>query len=264
VSDGPISDAVKVALDAKRKADVVWSYRSTYDDSLRLLSLVELRLAKLTDKSPSALYRAIKVPGWLMIRGLVSILSDSTYMLILLAMQVALFWLGVTYLPTSTHAAIFILFSFTLFATVLTTFFPPPSKYCSSGINDKHVATVADQFAQWDERSAKRVELIGKNTKLFEERTRQRLTIFTWVLTATWAVLSPFGGELVKAATATPPRLVDIGQFGWWLAGLAAAFVTVNAYARGMDIVYRSIELGCNDRIAQIDRFEREGVYEKK
>lgn len=31
-----------------------------------------------------------------------------------------------------------------------------------------------------------------------------------------------------------------------------------------MDIVYRSIELGCNDRIAQIDRFEREGVYDKK
>jgi hypothetical protein len=29
-------------------------------------------------------------------------------------------------------------FSFTLFATLLTTFFPPPSKYCSSGINDKH------------------------------------------------------------------------------------------------------------------------------
>lgn len=228
-----------------------------YEQSLELIEKVEARLAKHGQRLPKSVYKALIVPLMLMVRGVESIVTESIKLFISLATIAYLGIFAVGVLPAEYSAVANGLLILAIVVTSMMIIFPAPSTYCSEGINSKYVATVKDQFTHWRERSAKRVELVAKNVKLFEERTQRRLVIFRWLLAASWAVVSLFTGELIKAVTATPPRAIDIAPLLPSILLIGAIFIFVEIYARGLDIVYRSIEFGCNETIAQIDRCER-------
>jgi len=64
-------------------------------------------------------------------------------------------------------------------------------------------------------------------------------------------------GELIKAVTSNPPTALDIDALLPSLLLLGICYMVAEACARGVDIVFRSIELGCNEVIGRIDRSER-------
>lgn len=232
-----------------------------YQEALDLIELVESRLAKKSRWLPEFLHKGIKVPLWLTLRGIESILAESTRVVSILVGLVYVSAVVTSFLPTTYRQISESLWLLAISVTSFLLIFPAPSTYCSVGINGKHVVTVADKFLAWEERSAKQVELIAKNVKLFEERAQRRLTIFRWILAAAWASVSPFTGELIKAVTASPPKSIDWVPLIPSLEILALCFLCVETYARGVDIVFRSIEFGCNETIASIDTNERSGAY---
>lgn len=237
------------------------SRKMLYEESIELIELVESRLAKKTRRLPGFLHKGVKVPLWLALRGLESILAESTRTFVVLVGLVFLSAWVTGFLPPEYRRISENLWLLAISITAFLLIFPAPSTYCSVGINGKHVVTVAEKFSAWEERSARQVELIAKNVKLFEERAQRRLTIFRWVLAAAWASVSPFTGELIKAVTAVPPRSIDIAPLLPSLEILAFCFLCVETYARGVDIVFRSIELGCNETVSSIHKNERNGTY---
>lgn len=230
---------------------------SVYEESIQLIALIETRLAKKGRWWPEVLHKPIKVPLWLFFRGIENIAAESTRFVLTLVGMIYFGAIAIGYLPAGYRHISEMVWLIAICVTTFLLIFPAPSNYCTVGINGKHVGTVSWQFSQWEESSSKRIELIAKNVKLFEERARRRLTIFRWVLAAGWASVSPFAGELIKAVTSTPPRAIDIGPLLPSLQYLAVCFFLVESYARGVDIVFRSVELGCNETIGSLDRQER-------
>lgn len=140
----------------------------------------------------------------------------------------------------------------------LTLMFAAPSTYCSAGTNAKHVSDIKNKLENWSVDSPTRVDLVVKNVKIFEERTRRRLTIFRWLLGSSWALyVSPLISDAIKkwgATTFSLPELVALfPPMGFLLLG----FLAIEAYGRGVDVIFRSIELGANERLADLDRAAR-------
>ena len=245
----------------KAAADIKLSFSPdqhlmAYEQSLELVAQVEARLAKHGRSLPKWAYKNIIVPLTLIVRGAQSILAEVTNLIVAIFALLFLAVIAQGLLPNMDRDIFLIILLLVMLLIVMVVIFPAPSLYCSEGINSKYISTVHKQLSQWNEMTIKRVELIAKNVKIFEERTQRRLVIFRWLLAAGWALVSIFTTELVKSLAAVPPRVIDTAPLLPSLFLVGTIFLIVDFYARGHDIVYRSIELGCNEAIAQIDRHE--------
>lgn len=227
-----------------------------YEQSLELVEKIEARLAKHGRSLPKLIYKNAIVPLTLIVRGAQSMFAEAINLFVASLTLLFLTAVALELVPNVHHNILLIVSVLALLLTVMMIIFPAPSVYCSEGINSKYISTVHNQLSQWNEMSIKRIELIAKNVKIFEERTQRRLVVFRWLLAAAWALITIFTTELVKSLATVPPRIVDITPLLPSLIFVGIIFLIVEIYARGHDIVYRSIELGCNEAIAQIDRHE--------
>jgi hypothetical protein len=133
--------------------------------------------------------------------------------------------------------------------------FAAPSTFCSAGVNLKHVATIGDALSVSKRiKTPPQVDLVLKNMKVFEDRAKRRIILFQWVIGAFWAAFSPVVSTIVAAWTSTPSKPAELQSLLPYLALLATCYFAVDAYARGVDIVFRSIELGSNEFAAQLHK----------
>jgi hypothetical protein len=235
-----------------------WPY-GAYGDSLQLLEALELRLAKANDgwraRLPSGLKRFIVVPVWLWLRGCEQIVSvyGKVYGAALVLGVVGLFFARLlpgtwgVYAQDGTYYLNLVLW----FAFV----FGSPSTYCSAGTSAKHVDTVTRKLADFDANTTDRVERIRENLHVFEEGVKRRLLIFRWLLGTGWAVVNT--AVISKAAerwASHGTSLMELTVLFPPIATLIGIYLVVEAYARGVDIVFRCLDLGCNERIAKIEQ----------
>ena len=199
--------------------------------------------------------RFIVVPAMLMLRALKEMIISygwgyaGAFLLGLLGLYGSKF-LSAPYQPsaqlTTTLLNLFVLF---------TLVFAAPSTYCSAGTNAKHVTDAKDALAKWKVDTGLRVDLVLKNMKVFEDRVKRRLVIFRWILGVAWTLwFSPLLADAIKEWTAGGFSLMRLAMLFTPFAWLMGSFLVVEAYARGVDILFRSIELGCNERSADIAR----------
>jgi hypothetical protein len=237
-----------VEMEANKTRGWIWG---AYGEALALVKMMEDRLAKGRFRRARILYD----PLILSVRGLEQMVISYGHVYIGAA---ALGLLGLWF-----SSSVPIGFQqFAQFATLclnayltLTVVFAAPSTYCAAGTNEKHVSDIKNKLAEWKIDSAKRVELLVKNVKIFEERTRRRLTIFRWLLGSGWALyVSPLISEAIKKWGATSFSLQELVALFPPIGFLLLAFVAIEAYSRGVDVVFRGIELGANERLADLDR----------
>jgi hypothetical protein len=228
-----------------------------YADALELVRALEDRLST---RRNVPLKRFFVVPTYLWLRGLeqIAIGYGRTYMVAFALGLAGLFFSG--FLPqdlrSNAEVATFALNMFAAFSLV----FAAPSTYCSAGTNEKHVETVSTKFYEWNISSSVRIELILKNIRIFEERVKRRLAIFRWFLGVGWAVffsplLTEVGKSWAVAGAAVP--ITQLTALFVPLAWLISFYVLVEAYARGVDVLFRCLELGCHERIARLDHEKR-------
>ncbi len=198
--------------------------------------------------------RFVVVPTYLWFRGIEQIaISYGRGYMVAFALGIAGLFFS-SFLPPDLRPRVEVLTLGLNLFTIFTLIFAAPSTYCYAGTNEKHVGTVTDKLYEWKVETTARVDLVLKNIKIFEERTKRRLAIFRWVLGAAWAVyFSPLIAEAVKTLHASSFSLTQIAGLFPPFAFLLAFFVVIEAYARGVDILFRSIELGCNEQLARID-----------
>jgi hypothetical protein len=241
-----------------------WPY-GAYGDSLQLLKAIELRLAKAHDgwrgRLPKGLKRFILVPIWLWFRGCEQIISvyGKVYGAALALGVLGLFFARSLpgnwglYAQDATYYLNLILW-FTLV-------FGSPSTYCSAGTNAKHVDTVTRKLSEFDINTTERVERILQNLHVFEERVKRRLLIFRWLLGAGWALVNT--AVIAKAADSWATRgasLMELIVLFPPIATLIGVYLLIEAYARGVDIVFRCLDLGCNERMAAIEEKQLQDV----
>lgn len=232
-----------------------WPY-GTYGDSLQLIEAMEDRLAK-HRKAPKLLKRFALVPVILMLRGLQQMLIGygRVYFVAFI-----LGFLGLafgSYVPESVRPISEVLTLYVNAFVWFTLVFAAPSTFCSAGTNAKHVETVTRKLAEWDINSKKRVELVIQNIRVFELRVNRRLLVFRWILGAAWTLyFSPQLTEVIKAWSSNGMSLMQAIVLFPPVAWLVFWFVMVEGYARGTDILFRCIELGCNERISEIEQGE--------
>lgn len=66
--------------------------------------------------------------------------------------------------------------------------------------------------------------------------------------------VSPLISEAIKKWGATSFSLPELVALFPPIGFLLLAFVAIEAYSRGVDVVFRGIELGANERLADLDR----------
>ena len=241
--------AIGKALEAGKSRG--WPY-GAYGDALDLVKVTEDRLST---RKPIPLKRFVVVPIYLWLRGFEQMAINYG------RLYVFAFGLGIAGLMFSALLPLELRPRAELFTILLNLFaaftlvFAAPSTYCSAGTNAKHVVTVTEKLSEWKVETTARVDLILKNIKVFEERVKRRLVIFRWFLGVGWAVyFSPILSEGIKLWNATGMSLAQLAGLFPPFAFLIGFFVLVEAYARGVDILFRCIELGCNERLAAIDQ----------
>lgn len=231
-----------------------WPY-GAYGDSLQLLEATEDRLAK-ERKLPKSFKRFFLVPFYLWVRGIEQMFISYGR---LYAVLFAVATIGLIFSHLAPEEFQPFIQQATVYLNVvvwLTLVFAAPSTYCSAGTNSKHVETVTRRLAEWDINTSEHVDRILGNIHIFEERVKRRLVIFRWLLGAGWTLLnSAVLTEVVKTwhargGVSLMELAVIFPAVGW----LLVIFLGVEAYARGTDILFRCLELGCNERIAQIQR----------
>ena len=240
--------AVQAVIDETTRRG--WSF-SAYNEAVELLKAVEERLST---RKRIPLKRFLLIPLYLWMRGLeqMAISYGRGYALA--------FFIGIgglllsRFAPADIRPTIEILTLGLNAFVALTLVFAAPSTYCSAGTNMKHVDTVTNKLHEWKVESPIRVDLILKNLRVFEERVRRRLVVFRWLLGAGWALyFSPLLTESVKAWSAGRMPPSDFVSLFPPLGVLFGIFVIIEAYARGVDILFRCLELGCNERLADLD-----------
>lgn len=228
-----------------------WSY-GAYGDALDLLTATEDRLSS---RKAIPLKRFVIVPVYLWCRGFeqMAISYGRVYVFAFGLGIAGLMFSGFLPLEARPRAEL-VTVLLNLFAA-FTLIFAAPSTYCSAGINAKHVSTVTGKLSEWKIETAGRVDLVLKNIRVFEERVKRRLVIFRWLLGVGWAVyFSPMLSEGIKLWNATGMSLAQLAGLFPPFGVLVFFFVLVEAYARGVDILFRCIELGCNEQLASIDQ----------
>jgi hypothetical protein len=221
-----------------------------YGQSVELLRSIEDRLST---RKNIPLKRFIVVPAYLLLRGLeqMAISYGRGY-----AFAFVLSLLGLLLSNTVSgewrpiaHALTAILNVFLVFSLI----FAAPSTYSTAGTNAKHVQDILDRMRDWHVDNVSKVDVILRNVRIFEERVKRRLAIFRWLLGAGWALYyAPLLTETMKDWTTSRPSFGEMVTLFPPLGILAASFVAIEAYARGTDILFRCIELGCNERLSQI------------
>jgi hypothetical protein len=226
-----------------------------YEESFALLRHMEDRLAKAQSRKwvPRSANRFAIVPLFLLLRGLGQMIESLGRPYFAIA-SIAV--LGLALAPNlpgemavageriATALGVLVL-AFYLFAA--------PSTYCTSGLNAKHVGAVKDRLVQSKAESEARLELITRNLKLFEERIKRRLATYRWILGAAWAIyfapalaqLSGIGAEVTGTNRAMPEASI---------VALVLVFLVFDAYGRGVDILFRALEFGCNEHLAILKR----------
>ena len=238
-----------------------WPF-GAYGDALNLLKAMEDRL---TTRKAVPLKRFILVPLYLWFRGLEQItISYGRLYAFSFGLGIAgLFFSGLlppNIQPRAEQATLLL----NLFAA-FTLVFAAPSTYCSAGTNEKHVSTITGKLFEWKIKSAARVDLILKDIKVFEERVKRRLVIFRWFLGVGWAMyFSPMLADAIKIWNATGASFPKLASLFQPFAFLVGFYVLVEAYARGVDILFRCIELGCNEHLASIDMQTKEKDKQKQ
>ncbi|MGE5266356.1 MAG: hypothetical protein ACM3L9_03230 [Deltaproteobacteria bacterium] len=255
-----MSDPLRELSAAIRRISLT-STLGLYDESLALLRHMENRLAK-TDARPwipLSVHRIVTVPVFLFLRGLGQVVSGlgPIYFVLSILAVLGLFVSGA--FPGPFSVAVQSASVAVSLAAVLLYMFSAPSTFCSSGVNRKHVGVVKDKLAQSGAESEARVEMILRNLRVFEERAKRRVGTYRWILGAAWAIY--FAPAIARAIGVEPgSALVNresaLFAFGW----LMLSFLAFDSYARGVDILFRSLELGCNEQLAtlreQADRAE--------
>ena len=247
-----------MSADMEKRRARGWPY-GAYGDSLQLLEAIELRLAKADDglrgKLPRGFKRFILVPLWLWFRGLGQIASvyGRVYAGALVLGALGLFFsrsIPGAFGTLAQEATYYL--NLVLWFTLV---FGAPSTYVSAGINDKHVDTVTRKLGEFEVNTADQVERVLRNVRVFEESVKRRLLIFRWLLGAVWAVLNSV--VIVAASKRWAERggmsLMELLVLFPPIATLIGIYLVVEAYARGVDVVFRCLDLGCNERIARID-----------
>lgn len=227
-----------------------WSY-GAYGDALDLLKAMEDRLST---RKTIPLKRFFLVPLYLWLRGFeqVAVNYGRVYVFSFALGIAGLMFSGLLPADIRPRAEIATLL-LNLFAA-FTLVFAAPSTYCSGGTNEKHVSTVTGKLQEWKIETSARVDLILKNIKVFEERVKRRLVIFRWLLGVGWAMyFSPMLSEGMKLWSTVGTSLSQFASLFPPFAFLVGFFVLVEAYARGVDILFRCIELGCNEHLATLD-----------
>ena len=226
-----------------------------YEESLALLRHMENRLAKADARPwiPPSVDRFFTVPLFLLLRGFGQIASSfgRGYSLVSVFALAGLFvagtfrgQVGIAIQNASIIASVVV---------VLLYIFAAPSTYCTSGVNGKHVGAVRDKLALSKVESDSRLELIMRNLKLFEERAKRRIATYRWILGAAWAIyFAPAIARMtgIDSTVAEINRESILAAFGW----LLLCFVVFDAYARDVDILFRSLELGCNEQLAAVKK----------
>lgn len=228
-----------------------------YEESLSLLRRMEDRLAKADAHPwiPGTINRFVMVPLFLFMRGAEQMFASfgRAYGYVSFIVLVGFFVSGS--LPEGIRHTVQIITTVLSVAVVLMYMFAAPSTYCSAGVNPKHVRTVRDQLNQLRIENAARLELIIRNLKVFEERIKRRLGMYGWVLSAGWAIYyAPLIARTIGIGTVTPQSDGSIILPALGL--LILTFFTVQAYSRGVDILFRSLELGCNEQLANFQKLK--------
>jgi hypothetical protein len=230
-----------------------------YEESLALLRHMENRFAKVNEarRTLRTAYRVIKVPIFLLLRGFEQVVSGlGTLYLVVSVLAIAGMFVSDS-LPRETslfvqNAAIL----GSLFA-VLLYLFAAPSTYCAAGVNGKHVAAVRAKLSQTKFNDAGGIEMILRNLKIFDARTNRRLAAYRWTLGAVWAIyFAPAIGRLIGAPSGNVLANRESIASAW--VAFLALFVISDCYARGVDILFRSLELGCNEQLGALKREQME------
>lgn len=245
--------ALGVSMEKARKRG--WPY-GAYGDALQLLEAMEDRLA-IKLRIPRSFKRFLVMPLSLWMRGVEQmVISYGRFYGIAFVVGVAgLFLANILpdWLRLRAQAATFYVNLFIWLSLV----FAAPSTYCSAGINAKHVDTAGRRLTEWEVDTQARVQLILENIHIFEKGVNRRLTVFRWLLGAAWAIVSSaLITDAVKSWSSRGgyPSITDLATLYPVLGLLVGIFLIVEAYARGVDILFRTIELGCNERLASLER----------
>lgn len=256
---------MKAALDGLKKASEEWKARGyvwgAYGEAFALLKAMEDRLAKNRFRRIRFLYD----PATLWFRGLQQMIASygRVYM-VALPLGVAGLWITGQVPPEFRHALEITTVTLNAYLT-LTLVFAAPSAYCSAGTNQKHVEFVHRWLREWKIDSPVKADFLGKNIKIFEQRAARRLTIFRWMLGAGWALyVSPLIGDAIKRWNGTAFSLPDLVVLFPPIGVLVAAYFVIEAYARGVDLLFRALELGVNEQIVDLDRIARSNLPDAK
>lgn len=235
----PITDAI-AAMFARPPSPGLFA------ESLELVRFTENRLAK-ADRRSSVLKpfnRVAIVPAYLLFRGLAEMVGQFGWVFRFLLIVLGVGSVLASFSPVALQTVADRFLPWLMLAVVLLYVFAAPSTYCSPGVNAKHVTAVRDAVATLD---AKRIELVIRNVKLFEDRVKRRLVVFRWVLGVGWGVYYlPTLSKLLQPSFALQSAPVTA------LGAVLTTYVLVEAYSRGVDIVFRSLDLGCNERLAEL------------
>jgi hypothetical protein len=248
----PIQQAISAfSLQMEKRKARGYPY-GAYGDALDLVRAMEDRLST---RKAIPLKRFILIPLYLWLRGFEQIaINYGRFYLFAFGLGIAgLAFTGMLPIEMRPQAELLTL-ALNVF-TAFTLVFAAPSTYCSSGTNEKHVHTIKLKFNEWEIDSISRTDLILKNVRVFEERVKRRLLVYRWLLGAGWALyFSPILAEAAKAWGVSGGSLTQLASLFPPFAFLVALFVMVEAYARGVDILFRSIELGCNEHLSSLDK----------
>lgn len=132
-----------------------------------------------------------------------------------------------------------------LIVPIFVVVFAMPSTYGNSGVTPSAVGFVAGHLEARGFSSTHEIDLLKKSIRLFEERSRARITVLKWLVGILWA---GFVYTFSKASMATPAQsLPYIVEAAWLLLCLLAAYLAVWGYEASVDKLFRTVEFGCNN-----------------
>ncbi len=239
----PITDAI-AAIFAKPPSPGLFA------ESLELVRFTENRLAKADRRSSISkpFDRTVIVPSYLLFRGFAEMVGQLGWIFRLLLIMLAISLVLASFSPVAVQTTANRFLPWLMLAVVLLYVFAAPSTYCSPGVNAKHVTAVRDAVATLD---AKRIELVIRNINLFEDRVKRRLVAFRWVVGVGWGVyFLPTLSKVLEPSFALQSAPVTA------MVAVLTTYVLVEAYSRGVNIVFRSLNLGCNERLAELAKLK--------
>ncbi len=227
-----------------------------YEQSLTLLRKTEDRLAKTSVRSwvPESISRSVVIPLFLFGRGFEQLLSGFWTAFGFAWLTTFLGDISTQYLPIYLASYAIYISLFLAIVIVLLYMFAAPSTYCISGVNGKHIQAVTSCLGTLKITNEKMLETITRNISVFEDRIKRRLAGYRWAVGIFWSIyFAPTIGKLT-GATGQPIGIVTTTDLLIPIGLIMLFFFIVDCYSRGVDIVFRAIELGCTQYKAYLLR----------